>query len=63
MVGDGLLDVLAGKRAGCRTILIGNANSFLSGLIEEMGAQPDFQARTLADAVKIIEGNKVQTSR
>jgi D-glycero-D-manno-heptose 1,7-bisphosphate phosphatase len=55
MVGDGLTDVLAGKRAGCKTILLGNTNSLLYRLMDEMGTQPDFQARTLAEAAKIIE--------
>jgi D-glycero-D-manno-heptose 1,7-bisphosphate phosphatase len=56
MVGDGLTDVLAGKKAGCRTILLGNTNSLLYRLMDEMGAQPEFQARTMAEAAKIIEG-------
>lgn len=63
MVGDGLTDVLAGKKAGCRTILLGNTNSLLYRLMDEMGAQPDFQARTFAEAAKIIEGAASQAGR
>jgi D-glycero-D-manno-heptose 1,7-bisphosphate phosphatase len=63
MVGDGLTDVLAGKKAGCRTILVGNTNSLVYRLMNEMEAEPDFQARTLPEAVKIIEGAAAQTTR
>lgn len=45
MIGDGELDVLAGKNAGCRTIYIGN---------EKIDAKPDYVANNLLDAVKII---------
>lgn len=55
MVGDGLTDVLAGKRAGCRTILLGSVNSLLVRKMAEMGAQPDYPARTFAEAANIIE--------
>ena len=63
MLGDGLTDVLAGKRAGCRTILLGSVNSLLVRKMKEMEAEPDFQARTLAEAVKIIEGAAARASR
>lgn len=44
MVGDGERDILAGRRAGCRTILVGDA--------DDSGA--DFVAMSLIDAAEII---------
>ncbi len=40
--GDGLADVEAGRRAGCRTILVGRMTTFLSEMIEKQGAHPDY---------------------
>jgi D-glycero-D-manno-heptose 1,7-bisphosphate phosphatase len=54
MIGDGIVDILAGKRAGCKTILLGNQNGFLSRLVEESQADPDFQVGLLRDAAAII---------
>ena len=52
MVGDILDDVEAGHRAACRTILIDNGNEteWRGGAKRE----PDFVARTLADAAETI---------
>lgn len=60
MIGDGLVDVQAGRAAGCRTILLtrlklGEIERFLS--IE--GAEPDFIAASLSAALEIIRGAKV----
>ena len=63
MVGDGLPDILAGKAAGCRTILLGNTNSLLYRMMAEMGAEPDYQVRTMAEAAKIIEGETARARR
>ncbi|MDG6975936.1 MAG: HAD family hydrolase [Nitrososphaerota archaeon] len=54
MIGDGLQDVLAGKRAGCRTILVANLNATLSGKMDELDAHPDFVARNVAEAARIV---------
>ena len=40
-VGDALVDVEAGRAAGCRTILLGHMTTFLARMIEEEGAEPD----------------------
>ena len=55
MIGDGLFDVLAGKRAGCRTVLVANLNATLSRKMDEMGAHPDFVARNVAEAADIVK--------
>jgi D-glycero-D-manno-heptose 1,7-bisphosphate phosphatase len=41
-VGDALVDVKAGRAAGCRTILLGHVTTFLSKMIEAEDATPDF---------------------
>jgi D-glycero-D-manno-heptose 1,7-bisphosphate phosphatase len=61
MIGDGITDVLAGNRAGCKTILIGRMKCDLCKLMEDKGANPDFIAPNLFKAYLIIqkeEGNK-----
>lgn len=45
-IGDRLSDIEAGKKAGCRTILITNS-------VDEK-AKPDFSAKNLADAARYI---------
>jgi len=41
-VGDALVDVRAGRAAGCRTILLGHVTTFLSRMIDIEDARPDF---------------------
>ena len=55
MIGDGLYDVLAGKRAGVRTILVANLNALLSSKMDELDAHPDFVARNIAEAAEIVK--------
>jgi len=55
MVGDGLSDVVAGNRAGSRTILLGSLNSFVSRLISENGAEPDYVARNIGEAADTVK--------
>jgi D-glycero-D-manno-heptose 1,7-bisphosphate phosphatase len=53
-VGDALMDVEAGKRAGCKTILVGHLNTFLSGLIEERGVVPDYVVPSLKEVPGLL---------
>ena len=41
-VGDGLIDVEAGRRAGCKTILVGHLTTLLTEIIEREKARPDY---------------------
>ncbi|MCB9850971.1 MAG: HAD family hydrolase [Phycisphaerales bacterium] len=50
MIGDSGHDVVAGRRAGCRTVQVG-ANGTATKADE---VQPDFRANSLADAVEIV---------
>jgi D-glycero-D-manno-heptose 1,7-bisphosphate phosphatase len=60
MVGDTESDVEAGRRAGCRTILI----SPTSGE-NVLGVQPDYRAASLSDAVDhiLIASNEISQTR
>jgi histidinol-phosphate phosphatase family protein len=54
MVGDNNTDIVAGQRAGCKTIFIGNRICDACPLEKAKNARPDFTARDLWDAVQII---------
>lgn len=54
LVGDNQSDILAGKRAGCKTIFIGRRICDACSLDESNGTRPDFVARDLWGAVRII---------
>ena len=56
-IGDGIVDVKAGRAAGCKTVLVASVNGFLLKLLVEQNAEPDFLVRTLAEAVKVVESN------
>lgn len=49
MIGDKQLDIEAGKKAGCKTILIGSSTDFTT--------MPDFVAPNLVESAKIIKSN------
>jgi len=55
MIGDGLNDVEAGKRAGCVTFLTGRMKCDLCKLMDENGFKPDYIVPSLLHASKIIE--------
>jgi D-glycero-D-manno-heptose 1,7-bisphosphate phosphatase len=60
MIGDGLTDIEAGEKAGCRTILIGRINGALCQMLEKTNIKPDFMAANLREAVNIVSsGDKV----
>jgi D-glycero-D-manno-heptose 1,7-bisphosphate phosphatase len=54
-VGDGLIDVNAGRAAGCKTVLVASTNGFLLRLLSEQDAEPTYMVRTLEEAVGIVE--------
>jgi D-glycero-D-manno-heptose 1,7-bisphosphate phosphatase len=54
MIGDGLTDIQAGKRAGVKTILLGRMKCELCHLMDEEDARPDSIASNLDEVVQII---------
>ena len=53
-VGDGLVDVKAGRNAGCRTILVGHLTTFLSKMMEVEDATPDYMVPSLKEVPDLL---------
>ena len=54
MVGDSLTDIEAGKRAGCKTILIGRMKCELCRLMDEKNT-PDYIVQDLYRMIDVIK--------
>jgi len=54
MIGDSIGDIQAGKKAGCKTILIGNHKCDLCRLLTKNEVKPDYIEDNLYNAVKLI---------
>jgi D-glycero-D-manno-heptose 1,7-bisphosphate phosphatase len=54
MIGDGIPDMLAGSRAGCRTVFIGRWKCEICQFTEEPGLRPAFVAKDLWHAAQLI---------
>ena len=55
MIGDGINDIQAGQKAGCKTILIGRMKCDLCKVMEAEGVKPDHIVPNLFKASLIIE--------
>jgi D-glycero-D-manno-heptose 1,7-bisphosphate phosphatase len=53
-VGDALVDVKAGRAAGCSTLLLGHITTFLSRMIEKEDARPDFVLPSLRQVPALL---------
>ena len=53
-IGDGIVDLQAAKRAGCKSIFIGNINSTLSNVLRIKKLEPIYVAHDLLEAAKYI---------
>ena len=56
MVGDGISDLLAGSRAGCRTIFVGRWKCEICQFTEDPHVRPAFVAKDLWEAANLIRG-------
>ena len=63
IVGDGLTDVMAGKNAGCRTILLGSMKCELCLLMDEEGARPDFIISNLFEIAKLVTSKQTESQK
>jgi histidinol-phosphate phosphatase family protein len=61
MVGDGIPDLLAGSRAGCRTIFIGRWKCEICQFTEAPHVRPAFVAKDLWDAAQFISSELAST--
>jgi len=59
-VGDALVDVKAGRAAGCRTILLGHLTTYLSTMIEREDAKPDFMLPSLKQVSDLLRSLESQ---
>ncbi|MDA4122117.1 MAG: HAD family hydrolase [Thaumarchaeota archaeon] len=49
-MGDSLLDIKAGKRAGCKTVFVGHLTSLMAKVMESEDAVPDYVIASLKEA-------------
>jgi len=55
MIGDGLVDIASGRRAGCRTVLVTSLKwSLAERFLNLADAEPDFVAESLAEVQRLI---------
>jgi len=57
MVGDGITDMEAGARAGCRTVFVGAWKCELCQFVHPQGLRPTLVARDLWEASRLIESD------
>jgi len=57
MIGDGIPDLLAGSRAGCRTIFVGRWKCEICQFTEAPHVRPAFVAKDLWEAVQLIRSD------
>jgi D-sedoheptulose 7-phosphate isomerase len=55
MVGDGVVDVLAGRQAGARTVFVSPRKGYVFSELERQNAWPDLIAGNLLEAVELIQ--------
>ena len=53
-IGDGIVDLQAAKKAGCKSIFIGNVSSTLSEILKEKKLNPVYIAHDLKEASEFI---------
>ncbi len=62
-VGDSLVDVKAGRAAGCKTVLLGHSTTFMASLIEKEHAEPDFLVSSLRQVPGLLAGESGHSVR
>jgi D,D-heptose 1,7-bisphosphate phosphatase len=55
VIGDSIIDVEAGLRAGCKTILVAHLKCDLCQLMEQRGVKPHFIAKDLPAAINLVQ--------
>jgi D-glycero-D-manno-heptose 1,7-bisphosphate phosphatase len=63
VVGDGIPDLLAGTRAGCRTVFVGHWKCEICQFIGAPVVRPDFVAADLWEAARAIQSEMTVTTR
>jgi histidinol-phosphate phosphatase family protein len=63
MLGDGLTDIEAGSRAGCRTIFVGRWKCEHCQFIRPRALRPAFVAKNLIEAARLIQQDFLPNTR
>ena len=63
MIGDGIPDLLAGSRAGCRTIFVGRWKCEICQFTEDPGVHPALVAKDLWEAAQLIRDEMITGQR
>jgi len=63
LVGDSLVDVKAGRAAGCRTILISHMTDFLNRMMEKEDAFPDHMVGSFKDVPRLLQTLELATQQ
>jgi len=63
MIGDGIPDLLAGSRAGCRTVFIGRWKCEICQFTESPHVRPAFMAKDLWEAAQLIRSEMTGIAR
>lgn len=63
MIGDGIPDLLAGCRAGCKTIFVGRWKCEICQFTEARNVRPTFVAKDLWEAAQIINSEMTRTAQ
>jgi D-glycero-D-manno-heptose 1,7-bisphosphate phosphatase len=54
MIGDGITDIIAGKEAGCTTVLLNCKKCYLCEELERQNSRPDLITGSLIEAVEFV---------
>ena len=54
-IGDGIVDMITAKNAGCKSIFVGNINLTVTKLFSKENIHPEYIAHDLLDAVSFID--------
>lgn len=54
-IGDGINDMESAKKAGCKSIFIGNINSTVTKLFKEKNIEPEYVVKNLLEAIQFIK--------
>ncbi len=55
MVGDGFVDVKAGRSAGCMTVLVAHMTTLLTKMMEKQDGRPDYLVPSLKEVPALVE--------
>lgn len=62
LVGDSIVDVQAGRRAGCKTILLAHLKCDLCHLMAKRGIRPNYRVTDLREAARLIARLELHSS-